>query len=167
MNNEIDSAKYYYENIIAEKPNYTLNYLTKTRLSLLNIDELKNYLDGNDSTKYKILLKLNSIEYLYSSIPILLNLIGELKVDYTSSLKIFNKVFLVHDIESSYAAYRLSQFMLENKDYINARKYSALSLRYYNKNPFNFAMNNFFRKTNWFYKYANEVNNKFISTIVE
>jgi len=157
MNNDIDSAKHNYEDIIKAKPHYALEFLSYTRLSLLSIDRLKDYIEGDDSTKYKTLLELNSNEYNYNSIPVLLNLIEELKIDYHTVLQSFNRTFIVSNIESSFAAYQLSKFMLKNGDYSNARKYSALSLRHKEKNPFIYAMNENFRKANWFYKDADKI----------
>ena len=65
-------------------------------------------------------------------------------------------------MESSYAAYKLSQYMLENFDYINARKYAALSLRVKEYNPFYIVMQEHFNKTNWFYKNADRTSEKIV-----
>jgi hypothetical protein len=54
--------------------------------------------------------------------------------------------------------------MLENYDYINARKYSALSLRVNEGNIFYTAMYQQFKKANWFYKNANQISEGFVYT---
>ncbi len=47
--------------------------------------------------------------------------------------------------------FNLSQYMLANLDFVNGRKYAALSLRYKNKNPFYEVMNENYEKANSFY----------------
>ncbi|MBK7629621.1 MAG: hypothetical protein IPJ23_02675 [Ignavibacteriales bacterium] len=156
------SSCYCYKKIIIDNPNHQLNYLCKTRLSLLQVNELKNYLEGSDSLKLKILFDLNNKSYNYNSIPIVIGLLNDQKIKYKEAIKTFNKTFVVDNIESSYAAFKLSEYMLYNKDYINARKYAALSLRVKDKNIFYTAMQQQFKKTDWFYKNANRVLQGFV-----
>jgi hypothetical protein len=105
---------------------------------------------------------LNDKEYNYNSLPIIIELLRSQKIEYKQSLSIFNKTFIVSNIESSYAAFKLSKYMLENYDFVNARKYAALSLRYKDENIFFTAMQEQFRKADWFVKNANQVFGKFI-----
>jgi hypothetical protein len=155
------SASSCYQKIIIDNPNHQLNYLCKTRLNLLPIHKLKEYLDGNDSLKLKILIDLNENKYEYNSIPIIVDLLNNQKVNYSKAIKIFNKTFIVDNIESSFAAFKLSEYMLEKNDYINSRKYAALSLRVKDKNIFYKAINQQFKKADWFIKNANKVLNSF------
>ncbi len=161
-NQQNDSSIFWFNKLVIENPNHQLKYLSQTRLSLLEVNKLQEYLDGNDSLKLKILIEFNSDKYDYNSLPILIDLLGSQKYNYNASLNIFNKSFIVDDSESSYAAYKLSQYMLENFDYINARKYAALSLRVKEGNLFYLAMQKHFNKTNWFYKNADKVSTKFL-----
>ncbi|MCK7524803.1 MAG: hypothetical protein MZV64_47955 [Ignavibacteriales bacterium] len=145
-----DSASYYYKKIIEDNPNHQLNYLCNTRLSLLEENKLHEYLDGSDSLKLKVLISLNEQDYNYHSLPIIVDILQNQNIDYKKSLSIFNKTFIVNNIESSYAAFKLSQYMLENYDFVNARKYAALSLRYKERNIFLTAMQAQFEKASWF-----------------
>ena len=157
LNSEIDSSKYYYEKILFAQPNYELSFLCKTKLSLLNANLLKDYIGSNDSTKYNLITKLVEDKFEYNSVPVLLSLSKRIKVDYKSEIKNFNKTFIVDNLESSYAAFKLSQYLLSNGDYVNGRKYAALSLRFKDSNPFYFSMKENFGKANWLYVNALDV----------
>lgn len=162
LSQQNDSSAFWFNKLVIENPNHQLKYLSQTRLSLIEVNKLQEYLGGNDSLRLKILIELNGDKYNYNSLPILVDLLKYQRVNYKTSLSIFNKTFIVDNLESSYAAYRLSQYMLENFDYINARKYAALSLRVKEGNPFYSAMQGHFNKTSWFFKNANRVLSKFI-----
>lgn len=157
-----DSAANCFEKIISENPNHQLKYLSNTRLSLLQSNRLKEYLEGSDSLKLSILIELNDEHYQYNSIPIIIDLLNNLKVDYKASLSIFNKTFIVDNLESSYAAFKLSEYMLDNIDYVNARKYAALSLRIKDQNIFYTALQEQYKKANWFLRNADQVEDKFV-----
>lgn len=155
-NQKNDSSAFWFNKIISANPNYHLNYLSNTRLNLLQKNKLNTYLNESDSVKLKLLIALNDSTYNYNSIPILLDIFKSQKVNYNNSLNKFNKTFLVDNLASSYAAFRLSQYMQTNGDYTNARKYAALSLRFRDKNPFYFSMINNFNKANWLFLNANQ-----------
>ncbi|MEJ2617571.1 MAG: hypothetical protein P8Z35_21635, partial [Ignavibacteriaceae bacterium] len=63
----------------------------------------------------------------------------------------FNKTIKIRDYASSYAVYRLSIYMLENLDFLTARKMAALSLRYNSDKNFNYILQGNFDLTDWFY----------------
>jgi len=161
-NMQNDSAAYYYKKIIEDNPNHQLNYLCNTRLSLLEENKLYEYLNGSDSLKLKILITLNEKEYNYHSLPIITDILKSQSIDYKESLITFNKTFIVKNLESSYAAFKLSQYMLENFDFVNARKYAALGLRYKGNNMFYSAMQAQYKKASWFIKNSNQVMDKFV-----
>jgi hypothetical protein len=162
QNMQNDSASYYYKKIIEDNPNHQLNYLCNTRLSLLEENKLHEYLDGSDSLKLKVLISLNEQDYNYHSLPIIVDILQNQNIDYKKSLSIFNKTFIVNSIESSYAAFKLSKYMLGNYDFVNARKYAALSLRYKERNIFLTVMQTQFEKASWFLKNSNQVMDKFV-----
>ena len=157
----INSATNIYEELIHENPNFQIFTLAKVRLALIENDEIKKYVEADDSVKYNILLDLNKTNYNYSSIVLLTDLARETKTDYRKFLTNFNKAFLINSVESSYAAFKLSQFMLENGDNINSRKMASLSLRYKYKNPFLFAYQQNYEKANWFFYNAAKVSANF------
>ncbi|HCY77829.1 MAG TPA: hypothetical protein DHV28_18115 [Ignavibacteriales bacterium] len=162
INLQNDSAAYYYKKIVEDEPNYQLINLANTRLKLLEANNLQEYIKGNDSLRFKMLVVLNEKVYEYSSIPIIIELMENLNIDYQKSLIVFNKTFIVENIESSIAAYKLSEYMFENSDYVNAKKYAALSLRFKEDNIFYKAMQMQFKKSNWFVKNANKLLDNFI-----
>ena len=151
LDDQFDSSAFCYNKIVSANPNYHFNYLIGVRLSLLKENNLEIYLTENDSIKLKILTELNDSTYDYNSIPIIIDLLQTQNVNYEESLIVFNKTFIVDNLESSYAAFRLSQYMLANHDFANGRKYAALSLRYKNGNPFYTAMKENFEKANSFF----------------
>ena len=149
-----------YNIIIENNPSYSLTFLSKVRSNLLKRDLLRDYLEGNDSLKYKMLVKLNDDSLDYHLIPLILSLSNNLIYNYKQVIKNFSKTFIIDNLESSYAAFRLSQYMLANKDYTNARKYAALALRYKDQNPFYASMKEHYDKTNWFFQNANTLMNE-------
>ncbi len=161
LSDDITNSALCYNTIINENPNFNLVSFSKLRLNLLENNLLNDYLNAVDSTKYELLLSINDSSYNYNSLPVMISLSKELKLNYNGIIKGFNKTFIVDNIESSYAAFKLSEYMLENNDYINARKYSALSLRYKNNNIFYFAMQQQYKKSDWFFKNADQVINSF------
>ena len=156
-NQQNDSSKYWFNRLVIENPNHQLNYLSSTRLSLLEVNKLREYLDGKDSLRLKILIELNGNQYHYNSVPIIVDLLKYQGINYKSSLSIFSKTFIVDNLESSYAAFKISQYMLSNGDYVNGRKYAALSLRFKDKNPFYTSMKENFEKANWLFANASDV----------
>ena len=156
-----------YKTLIDENPNFNLVLLSNLRLSLLEKNILKNYLNEGDSTKYNLLRKVNDSSYNISSIPVLISLSNELKINYSNFIKGFNKTLIVDNLESSYAAFKLSEYILENGDFNNARKYAALSLRFKDRNIYYSAMQQQFKKSDWFYKNADQVLNSFTFVIKE
>lgn len=147
--NELSAS--FYNKIVVANPNYHFNYLVGTRLDLLQRSKLYDYLEETDSVKLKLLIELNDSSYSYNSIPIIIDILKSQRFNYSKSLSIFNKTFIVDDIESSYAAFKLSQYMLSNFDFANGRKYAALSLRYKNGNTFYAVMKENFEKANSFF----------------
>lgn len=158
---EIESAKRIYKYLAASNPHRQIYYLAKTRLKLIEENKLNEYILGNDSTKFEILKMINQKIYGYNTIPVLIEAAKAVKIDYKTFLKIFDKTIIVNDIPGSYAMYKLSQFMLENGDYINARKMSSLALRFKESNPFIEAIKEEFEKSQWFIYNAD----KFLSNI--
>ena len=167
LSNDDTNSELCYKTLIDENPNFNLVLLSNLRLSLMEKNILKDYLNADDSTKYNLLRQLKDSSYNFSSIPVLISLSNELKINYTNFIKGFNKTFIVDNLESSYAAFKLSEYMLENGDYINARKYAALSLRFKDRNIFYYAMQQQFKKSDWFYKNADQVLNSFTILTIE
>jgi len=158
---KIDSAAAVYKKLADYNPNYNLTMIAKVRLALIENNQIKNYAGSNDSVKYKILLNLNKNAYNYNSIPVLIDLSKQIGIEYKTFLKNFDKVFIIDSIESSYALFKLSRYMLENGDFVGARKMAALSIRFKNGNPFLTAFKYNFDKATWFSLNAEKVSSTF------
>jgi tetratricopeptide (TPR) repeat protein len=141
-----------YESLKKENPNNTLLYLSNLRISLSRIDSLlKIYLTGNNFSKYIVLKDLNKLEYDYFSFPVMIDLSREINDDYKLFLKQFDKTFKASDFSSSYGLFRLSNYMVENMDIVNARKMAALAARYKGDAKFSKILGENFKKMDWFY----------------
>lgn len=158
---EIDSAVVVYKNLADKNPNQNLTMITKVRLALIQNNQIENYLSSNDTVKYKILLNLNKDAYNYNSIPVLIDLSKQIGIEYETFLKNIDKIFIIDSIESSYALFKLSRYMLENEDFVGGRKIAALSIRFKNGNPFLTAFKYNFDKATWLSLNAEKVSSTF------
>lgn len=151
-NGQVQNAVQIYQSLKREKPNNTLFYLSNLRISLSQIDSLlKIYLTGNNFNKYIVLKDLNKLEYNYSSFPVMIDLSREISEDYKLFIKQFDRTFIVFDFASSYGLFRLSNYMIENMDIVNARKMAALAARYKGDANFIKMLEENFKKMDWFY----------------
>ena len=134
--NENKNAENLYLELADLKPSTRFDMIVRIRLALLNKNEssLKKYLDGSDYDKYSILKNLNKNGNKYFSFPVMIELSERLEEDYQLFFKYFENRFQVNDFWSSYAMLKLSEYMYANLDFVNARKFSALSLRF-NSDP--------------------------------
>jgi hypothetical protein len=150
-------AKKKYENLSDSKPNIRLELLAQIRVALLKEGTISSYVSGSDYDKYTLLKELNEKQHNYISIPIMIDLSERLGENYELFLANLNNKFEVKDFYSSYAALKLSQYMLKNFDYLNARKMAGLSLRYKNDNGLIELKKENFNKSEWFYKNAEKI----------
>lgn len=157
QSNNLTLAENLYEKLIDENPSFYLTTIAKVRTELIKENLITNYIGATDSVKYNILLDLNRITYNYNSLISLIDLAGEIKVDYKTFLKNFNKVFILNTVESAFTTFKLSQFMLENFDYTGSRKMASLSIRYKEQNPFINTFQQNYEKANWFYYNGDKV----------
>jgi len=140
-----------YTSLMNENPNRRYYYLTRLRKYLIKNSLVKAYVNGNNFDKFQIIKKINADNYDYNSIPVFINLARALNEDYKLFIKNFNKTIKIKDYSSSYAVYKLSVYMLENLDFLTARKMAALSLRYNSDTNFNYILQSNFDLTDWFY----------------
>ena len=144
-----------YKDISDEFPNRRLYYLSLTRRVLVERNRIKDYLNGSDFDKYSILLDLNKGKYNYSSLPIIVTLSKSMDENITLFKDRISKKLTVTDYNSSYAAYRLSEYLLENFDFENAKRFARLSLRYTKDKNFNSILKENSDKAAWFDQNAN------------
>jgi hypothetical protein len=153
-NSELEKANEIYYLLIDSKPARRLELLANTRIALFNDGTIENYVSGSDYDKYSILKELNSKSYNYSSIPLMIDLSSSLGEDYNAFLLNFENNLEVKDELSSYAVYKISEYMLKNFDYINARKMAGFSLRYKGDANLLKLIEEHYKKTEWFFRYA-------------
>ncbi|MEO8399402.1 MAG: hypothetical protein ABI550_06255 [Ignavibacteriaceae bacterium] len=150
--NDYNKSAKIYETLINEKPNRTIYYLANLRSQILMQDSLLSlYLKSDELNKYLILKELNRISYNYNLFPVLVDLSRSLKENYKIFLDQFNKTLIVDDYKSSYAVYKLSLFMIENLDFVKARKMAALSLRYSLDKSFNKLGKENYKRCTWLF----------------
>lgn len=154
LNNQIPEAEELYLRLAKEEPEISYTIITDLYLRLLKSSTLKEYLSGNNSTKFRILKELNKDEMISSSVPSLIELAQSLGISKTSLMEIFDKPWLNNNYQGSYAAYILSDYLMENLDYNLARKFAAIAYRC-NKGSFNLLLRSHYLKSEWIY-----INNK-------
>jgi hypothetical protein len=87
----------------------------------------------------------------------MINLSETLEENYKLFLSSFENNFEVKDFYSSYASLKLSQYMLKNFDFVNARKMAGLSLRFKDEKSILELKNENFHKAEWFHKNAERI----------
>lgn len=149
---QFSSADSIYRNIVDEFPNRRLYYLSLTRIALIERNKIKAYLQGSEFDKYSILLNVNKEKYNYATLPIIIEISNSLDESISIFKDKMNKNFIVDNYISSYAAFKLSEYLLEKLDFVNARKFAGLSLRYSRDKNFYSILKGNSHKTEWFNK---------------
>lgn len=160
---QLHQADSLYSEIVLQNPSQTLFNLACLRIELLrNTNLLKPYLEGSDYDKYFILNSYNlSLQsYSYSTFLPIINLSQNLNESYSFFLKHFSKPIEATDYISSYAIYKLSDFMLFHLDYTNAGKAAAMALRYKGDKNFNTLLEANYEKTEWFFLNHSQILNE-------
>ncbi|MFO7526798.1 MAG: hypothetical protein R6W68_15200 [Ignavibacteriaceae bacterium] len=140
-----------YSELSRQKPSISIDIISQLRIKLLENNIIREFLLTDDSTKFNILVNLNKTEYFYPSIPVLIKYAESTGQDYNQFIKIFHKTQFITDFYSSYAIYKLSEYMIIKYDFKNARKMAALSKRYREMDHFNLLLQDNFDKADWFY----------------
>lgn len=159
--NQNDDAKGLYKELSIEKPTIEIELISLLRLKLFESSQLRDYLISNDSVKFSILDELNKAEYFYPSIPSFINLSVSTGSEYRNFIMKFDKTILITDIYSAWAAYKLSEYMLDNFNFRDSRKMAGLSRRYREWPHFNLLWSENFDKAEWFYYNAEQFLNQF------
>jgi hypothetical protein len=154
---DLNKAEKIYQTISEIKPGRRFELLANTRISLLNNGIIQDYVRGSNYDKYSILKELNTNYYHYSSVPFMIELGKTLEESYRSFLSNFNNNLDVNNETSCYAIFKLSEYMLSNSDFINARKFASLALRYKENPNLLLLVNEHYNKTEWFIKNADKV----------
>ncbi len=168
MNKNFSQADSIYNQLSIQDPNYTYYYLANLRKDLISKDTLIiKYLNGNDFDKYYILKQMNIRKYNYFSFPVMITLSNLYDESYKLFLNQFNRRFNVTGFASSYAMYKLSNYMLQNLDFSRARKLAALALRFSGNFDYNEMNKANFAKANWFYKNEGRILNNISISITQ
>lgn len=156
-NSEVAKASQLYNFLSVAKPSQRIELLVNTRISLLQIGRIGKYIKGSNYDKYSALKVLNTKSYNYYSIPLMIDLSILLEEDYQEFLQNFENDLVVKDAISSYAVYKISEHMLKNFDYINARKMAGFALRYKGEPDLLKLTEEHYKKTEWFFRNAKRV----------
>jgi hypothetical protein len=165
-NKKYQKAKEQYFQLNYQDPDVIYNYLSKLRLNLsLNDSLIYNYITGVDSAKFEILVKYNLNSYDYASFPVMIDLAVSLHKPYKEVLSLFEKDITVNDIYSSYGAYYLSRYMIENLDYVKGKELAALSVKYKNEDGIRIFLRSNLVRTDWVHSNYEKImkNVKYIS----
>lgn len=139
-----------YNVLSLQKPNRILSYLAELRTILSGKPGLlQSYLEGKAADKYEILARLNSDNYFYSSLPVLINLAEMLKIDYKVFSREFERKLSANNYRESYAVFKLSEYMLENSDFDGAVKMAGLATKFNGDENFNEILKRNFDKSLW------------------
>ena len=158
LSGNYDNASELYSILERDRPNFNLQSLSDFRIKLISVGLLKDYLLSSDSVKFKIILKLNEKQYSYSSIPVLITLAKNLRIDYEEFLSVFDKPFVQFDEYSFFAFLKLSQFISDNFDFLRARKMAALSKRLNSNDYANEYLESNYKMIEWLYFNHNNFN---------
>jgi hypothetical protein len=156
-NSEFGKAKEINYLLLNAKPTRRLELLANTRIALFNAGAIENYVSGSDYDKYSVLKELNLKSYNYSSIPLMIDLSASLEEDFQAFLQNFENDLEVKDELSSYAVYKISEYMLKNFDYNNARKMAGFSIRYKVDANLLKLTEEHYKKTEWFFRNAENI----------
>jgi hypothetical protein len=156
-NSELEKAREHYNYLSDAKPSRRIELLANTRIALLREGSIENYVNGSEYDRYTILKDLNSKAYNYSSIPLKIDLSNSLDEDYKMFLLNFKDNLEVKDELSSFAVFKLSEYMLKNFDYANARKMAGFALRFKDDSNLLKLTEQQFKKADWFYRNAQRI----------
>jgi hypothetical protein len=158
-NHSFEKAGELYKELVSEKPSLRIDFICLIRLALLekNNSLLQKYLSGSDYDKYLVLKRINNSSNKYFCFPVMIELSQRVEEDYQLFLDYFENRITVLDYWSSFAMIKLSEYMLANLDYLNARKISTVALRF-NSDPvlFSFTEENQ-KKNEWIFQNYNSV----------
>ncbi len=146
-----------YQSLIKQNPTYTFAYISNLRIDLIKDSLITQYLKGNDFDKYIILKEMNSTGYKYNSFPVLINLAESFNEEYSVFLKLFKDNFNVTDFPSSYAMFKLSNYMLNHLDFERAKEAASIALKYNADQNFELILQKNYSKINWFYENARRI----------
>lgn len=138
-----------YKNIYDANPNRTLYYLSAIRLKLLEKNLLKDYLEGSEYDKLSILKSVNNENYFYPAWAVIIELSEKLNESPDRFINEFSKTIFVDSYESSFAVFKLSQYLVRKGEFAKARRMAALALRYKDDRNFSLVLKENFRMISW------------------
>jgi hypothetical protein len=100
---------------------------------------------------------MNSTGYKYNSFPVLINLAESFNEEYNVFLKLFKDNINVTDFPSSYAMFKLSNYMLNHLDFERAKEAASIALKYNADQNFELILQKNYSKINWFYENARRI----------
>ncbi|MCU7498981.1 MAG: hypothetical protein HF309_06935 [Ignavibacteria bacterium] len=155
INKNFEEARAMYLKLLGQKASREYDYLSQVRLELLKDTSLTlRYLSGSDFDKYTILKKMNSDSISYSAIPVISDLSERLKENYSTFMGQWTGRISVGSFQSSYAAFRLSGYALNNMEFQDARRLMVMALSYKGDNDYQEVLRPGLKKLNWFINFG-------------
>lgn len=158
MKDEVNSSKYH-DLLLSKSPHINYENEIKIRKSIIGtygIDSLSNFLYSEKSKRLELIKMLNKEGIKYFSLPNLLYLAVERKIDQVNWLENIYKEFSVSTFESSYAAISISRYLLKQNNYGLAKMYAVKALDYKGSEDERYSAAENLRMVNWFCNNAGE-----------
>lgn len=156
LENKPFSADSVFRLLKSEMPNINFYRIAETKIQLNKKNLLKEYLKSGSDESFNVVLKLNRDSLFVSSIVSLLNHFNGEVLHYNQLIELLDGKFEVKDFISSYSAYKISQFSIENFDYLTAKKFAELSLNYTHNESYKEVLLQNLDMINWFIKFENQ-----------
>ncbi len=148
-----DSASCIYQRIVIENPHIRLTNIALTRIELMScMDTLKKYISGEEIDRLNILKDLNMAKTFYPSIPVLIEIFNNRKLNYKELFSSINQFEPVSNLTGYYAALKLSEYALQNYDFENALRFLKIAEGINEESLFKQLVVNQREKLNWFIK---------------
>lgn len=155
LNKDFNKADSVYLKLSGQNASRDYDYLSSLRRQLAaDTSVLRRYLKGSDFDKYSILKVMNAGSVSYASVPVLIGLSEKLEENYEEFMKNWTERIKVTDFQSSYAAYKLSDYALRHLKFEDARRLIIDALSYKDDSEYREVLTNELRKINWFINFS-------------
>lgn len=149
--NDFQGAENAFRTLKEQSPSkeYYCLSLTKEKISG-NRDYALRFITGSDFDRYMVLRKVNSDSVFTASVPALIGLSETVKENYRDFSEFIKNRLFVYNRISSYAAVRLSQYAIRNKDFTGARILALTAMNYKDDSDFQEILTENLKISEWF-----------------
>jgi hypothetical protein len=162
-NNKTVEAKRWYDSLLVQSPtiDYRNEVLIRKALHDIDINTLKEYIEGDQRKRLNLLIKLNEKRIYYESIPVLLRYCKD-NNELDSILNSLREKVIVDDETSSYAVMKLSQGAIKIGKYKIAQELAIKSLQIEEGGKYLHSLIENLRMINWLNNFADEIKINFV-----